>query len=157
MYHQKTYNDNHWKLQIQLANSVFAEGNLASSVHHYQYALTIAKQLFIEFQIVEPLPETLTHTLVISYLNLADCWAAQNKKKQQILCLIESYDFLKALIKDHSISQSLRHQTYSGVRKVYSELCLCFKEIDASDLLYKTEEDYSELSMLYQAQLCVIH
>jgi hypothetical protein len=111
----KQYNDNKWKIKIQLANSVFAGGNFAPSVQHYESALTIAKQLFIEFQASEPLPETLPHTLVISYLNLADCWAAQNKKGQQIHCLIKIYDFLKAKLKDHSVSHALCQQVYGGV------------------------------------------
>jgi tetratricopeptide (TPR) repeat protein len=157
MQHYKQYDDSQWRVQIKLANSVFSEGNLEPSAQHYQSALDIAKQLFTEFKMVEPLPETLTHTLVISYLNLADCWAAQNKKKEQIHCLIEIYDYLKSLLNDISTSQALSNQAYGGASKTYLELCFCFKEIDAYEILFEIEEDFAELSMIYQAQSSIIH
>ena len=95
--------------------------------------------------------------MIISYMNLADCWGAQHKKKEQIHCLIESYDFLKALLSDHSEPQSLHHQAYSGVNKIYLELCFCFKEISADGIINQIEDDFAELSLLYQAQSSVAH
>ncbi|MCK5829878.1 MAG: hypothetical protein KAH20_06205 [Methylococcales bacterium] len=157
MSHQKQYDDNQWKVQIKLANSIFSEGNVDTSIQHYQSALIIAKKLFTEFQSREPLPETLTHSLVISYLNISSCWAAQNKKKEQILCLIEAYDFLKVILDNQLTSQSLSHQVFDGVRKIYLELCLCFKEIEAHEILYKTEQAFTELSLLHQLRSCIVH
>ena len=157
MHYQKTYDDKQWKIQIKLANSMFYKGDITPSLHHYQTALSIARQLFSDFQTAQYLPETLTHTLVISYLNLSDCWAAQNEKKEQICCLIESYDFFKKILNGHSASQALLYQAHEGVGKIYLELCLCLKEIDAYEMLHEIEQDFSELSTIYQTQSCVIH
>ncbi|MCF6205182.1 MAG: hypothetical protein L3J59_16215 [Methylococcaceae bacterium] len=153
----KQYDENLWKIQIKLANSMFAEGNVIPSIQHYHLALNIAKQLFIDFKTTEPLPDTLTHIVVISYLNLSDCWASQNNKKKQIHSLIESYDFLKTILNDHSKSAELCLQVYGGLSKIYLELCHCFKEIEADELLHKTEDDFLHLTALYQTQLEVIH
>ncbi len=157
MLSSKQYDENLWKIQMKLANSLFAEGSVVPSIQHYELALSIAKQLFFDFKTTKPLPDTLTHILVISYLNLADCWASQNNKKKQIHSLIESYDFLKTILNDHSISAVLCLQVYDGLSKIYLELCNCFKEIEAYELLHKTEEDFSHLTALYQTQLDVIH
>jgi len=154
---QKQYDDEQWKIKIQLANSAFAEGEIILSTQLYQDALGVAKQLFIDFKNTEPVPDALIPVLVITYLNLADCWAAQYKKKEQILCLVEIYDFLKDNICDQSISQELSEQIYAGVSKIFLDLCLYFKEIDAQHMLKKTEEDFAELSLLYQSQTCAIH
>lgn len=157
MSYPKIYDETQWKIQIQLANSVFSRGYVEPSTQHYQSALSTAKQLFNEFKSVTPLPDTLIHIMIISYMNLADCWGAQHKKKEQIHCLIESYDFLKALLSDHSEPQSLHHQAYSGVNKIYLELCFCFKEISADGIINQIEDDFAELSLLYQAQSSVAH
>lgn len=157
MHFNKQYDDKQWKAQIQLANSMFSEGGIEPSIEHYQEAINIAKQLFIEFQETEPVPDALTPVVVISYINLAECWSVLNKKKEQILCLIEVYDYLKTILKDSSISYVFLHQVYEGLSKVYLELCICFKEIDAHEILYETEEDFSELTLLYQSQSNSIH
>lgn len=154
---QKQYDDEPWKMKIQFANSVFDEGKIVLSTQLYQAALGIAKQLFIDFKSTEPLPDALTPVLVTTYLNLADCWAAQNNKKEQILCLVEIYDFLKGTLSDRSISRPLSQQVYAGVSKIFLELCLYFKENDTQQILEKTEEDFSELSLRYQSQSSEIH
>jgi hypothetical protein len=46
---------------------------------------------------------------------------------------------------------------WRGGGKIYLELCLCFKEIDAHEILYETKADFVELSMLYQTRADVIH
>lgn len=157
MDHQKTYNDQLWRDKIQLANKAFSAGEITPSIQHSLTALRIAQQLFIEYKSANPLPDSLTAVLVISYLNIADCWAAQHKKKQQVLCLIEIYDYLKAMLCDHSISPALSHQIYGGASKIYLELSICLKEIDAQQILKKAEKDFAALTTLYQAQLSTIH
>ncbi len=157
MEHQKQYNDESWKATIKRANKAFSEGNFTPSFQYSQTALSIAQQLFIEYKNATPLPDSLTAVLVISYLNLADCWAAQNNKKKQILCLIEIYDYLKAMLSKHSISPALSHQLYGGANKIHLELCFCFKAIGAQQILKKTDEDFAELTTLYQSQICTIH
>ncbi len=153
----KQYDDKPWRMKVQLANNLFNNGKKASSTQHYKAAILIATQLFIKFKNTDPLPNELTPVLVISYLNLADCWAAQNKKKEQILCLIEIYDILKVGLTGHSVSQVLRQQLFDGISKIYLEISLCFKTIDAQKELLKTEEDFAELSSLYQSASCTIH
>ncbi len=157
MRHEQRYNDQPWKDEIKQANKAFSAGEITPSFRHSQAALRIAQQLFNEYKSTHPLPESLTAALVISYLNIADCWAAQHKKKQQILCLIEIYDYLKAMLCDPDITPALSHQIYGGASKIYLELCFCFKKIDAQQILKKTEEDFSTLSSLYQAQISTIH
>lgn len=157
MYKQKQYDDKPWKVQIQLANDVFSQGDIAPSIKHYQKALVIAQQLFIEYQHASPLPDALIPVLVIPSINLAECWKTLNKKKEQIKCLIEAYDYLKGVLNNRSISLALYHQIYAGLSKIYMELCFCFKSIDADDLLQKTEEDFAELSKSYQLQSCIVH
>lgn len=157
MKHQKKHDDKQWKKKVQLANKLFNSGDKVPSVQHYQDAIDIAMQLFTEFKKTTPLPGSLTPALVISYLNLADCLATQNKKKEQILCLIEIYDFLKATLMDHSISQKLNQQVYDGISKIYLDLCICFKTIDAQKELLTTKEDFTELSTTYQLKTCTIH
>ena len=154
---EKQYDDKPWKMKVQFANNLFNNGDKASSARHYQTAIYIATQLFVEFKNTTPLPDALTPVLVVSYLNLADCWAGQSKKKEQILCLIEIYDILKSGLTDHSISQALKRQMLDGISKIYLELCLCFKAIDAQKELLKTQEDYTELSSLYQIGSCTVH
>lgn len=157
MNHQKRYNDQPWKDKIRLANKAFSSGEITPSFQHSLTALRIAQQLFTEYKSANPLPDSLTAALVISYLNIADCWAAQHKKKQQVLCLIEIYDYLNAMLCDHSITPALSHQVYGGASKVYLELCLCLKEIDAQQILKKAEKDFAALTTLYQAQLSMVH
>lgn len=157
MNYQKKYDDQPWKTKVQLANKAFLEGNIAPSFQHSKMALNMAQQLFMEYKSANPLPDSLTAVLVISYLNIADCWAAQNKKKEQILCLIEIYDHLKSMLSGHPISQALSHQLYGGASKVYLELCTCFQEINAQKILKQTEEDFEILTTVYQAQTYTIH
>lgn len=147
------FDDYHWRMQIQLANKVFNEGDHTSSVMHYQAALAMGKKLFSDYKNMNPLPDPLTPVLVVSYLNLAECWAMQHKKKEQILCLIEIYDFLKHILRSHPESPALIKQAYEGLSKIFIELCMCFKDIDAKQQLVTTEEDFSELSKLFQSQL----
>jgi len=154
---QNQFDDKQWQDELKYANRVFNQGKKASSVRYYQAAIDIAMQLFSEFKKSQTLPDALTPVLVVSYLNLADCWGAQNKKTKQILCLIEIYDLLKVVLNDYSISQALSRQVYDGVNKVFIELCLCFKAIDAQQELLKTQEDFAELTLLYQSQLCTVH
>ncbi len=157
MKQEKRYNDQPWKDKIILANKAFSAGEITPSFVHSLTALRIAQQLFNEYKSTNPLPYSLTAALVISYLNIADCWAAKHKKKQQILCLIEIYDYLKAMLCNPGITSALSHQIYGGASKIYLELCICFKEIDAQQLLQKTENDFATLSTLYQAQLRTLH
>ncbi len=157
MKYQKRYDDKHWKTQIQLANSVFSEGKWMPSIMHYKVALNIAKQLFQEYKNATPLPNALTPALVVSCLNLAECWAVQNKKSEQILCLIDCYDFLKSTLKEHATSKALSQQVYEGLSKTYLDLIVCLKDIEAEQIIAKTDEDFYELTMLHQSKLCVIH
>ena len=154
---KKQYDDKQWKMKLRFANNIFNNGDKTLSAVHYQAATDIAMHLFLEFKNTAPLPDALTPVLVVSYLNMADCWSAQHKKKEQILCLIEIYDFLRIILRDHSISQTLYQQVFDGFSKIYLELCLCFKEINAQKELRKVEEDFTELSLLYQSHLCTIH
>jgi hypothetical protein len=153
MNNQNQYDDSQWRIKIQFANRIFNNGDRASSVQHYQVAIDMGKRLFIDYKNIDPLPDALTPVLVVSYLNLADCWAVQNKKKEQILCLIEIYDFLKVIINDHFSSPALTKQAYEGVSKIFVDLCACFREIGAQQELGVAEKDYSELSVLYQSLL----
>ncbi len=152
MNEKKQYDDSQWRIKIEFANKVFNKGELDLSVQHYQVAIKMGQKLFSDYQHIEPLPDALTPVLVVSYLNLADCWAKQHKKKEQILCLIEIYDFLKTILNDSTASPALAQQTYNGLSKIFLELCICFKAIDAQQELLKTEENFSELSTLYQSQ-----
>ena len=144
-------------MKLQFANRIFNNGDLASSARYYHVVIDIAMQLFLEFKSTTPLPRTLTPTLVVSYLNLSDCWEAQSKKKEQILCLIEIYDFLKNTLADHSTSYALNQQVYEGISKIYLELCFCFKKINALYELEQTEKDFAELPMFYQLQSDSVH
>ncbi len=153
MKNQQKFDDSQWRMKIKFANEVFNQGDRSSSLQHYQIAIDMGKQLFSDYKNIAPLPDALTPVLVISYLNLAECLSAQNKKKEQILCLIEIYDFLKTIIRDYSTSPALVKQAYEGVSKVFIDLCACFRAIEAQRELAKTEEDFTELSILYQSQL----
>lgn len=153
MNNYKQYDDSQWRMKTQFANKVFNEGDRRSSVKHYQVAVDMGKQLFLDYKNIDPLPDALTPVLVVSYLNLADCWAVQHKKKEQILCLIEIYDFLKDIVRDPSVSPSLLKQVYEGLSKVFIDLCACFRGIEAIQELTTTEKDFSELSILYQSHL----
>ena len=115
MKNYRQYDDSQWRLKIQFANKVFNEGDKISSVKHYEVAIDMGKQLFMDYKNIDPLPDALTPVLVVSYLNLADCWAVQHKKKEQILCLIEIYDFLKEIVRDPSVSPSLLKQVYNAL------------------------------------------
>lgn len=146
------YDDSQWRMKTQFANKVLNEGDRNLSAKHYQIAIDMGKKLFFDYKNNDPLPDALTPVLVVSYLNLAECWAVQYKKKEQILCLIEIYDFLKLILKDKSTSPALSKQTYEGTSKVFIELCACFKAIEAQRELIKTKEDFTELSAFYQSQ-----
>ena len=80
---QKKYNDELWKNKIKLANEDFSAGDISPSFKHSKAALRIAQKLFTDYKSATPLPGSLTAVLVISYLNIADCWAAENKKKNK--------------------------------------------------------------------------
>lgn len=154
---QRQSNDKHCRKVEQHLDKVYNEGNKAPPIRYYQVALDIARQLFVEFKDSQPLPDALTSILVASYLNLAESWGAQNKEKEQILCLIEIYNLLSVILNDHSITQSLSSQAFDGINKIFAELCICFKKMDAQQELARMEEGFAELSLQYQSQLYALH
>lgn len=153
---QQQYDDEQWKMEMHDANSAFAEGKTEHAIQLYQAALGTAKQLFIDYKNTEPLPDALTPVLVISYLNLADCWASHNKK-DQIYCLVEVYDFLKDTLRDPFISIALSQQIYEGLTKVFPKTCLYFKENGGQQMLENIENNFAELSRNHQSQVSVFH
>lgn len=150
MKNQKQYDDSQWRTKIKFANKVFNQGDRVLSAQYYQVAIDMGQKLYVDYKNMEPLPDALTPMLVVSYLNLSDCWAEQNKKKEQLLCLIEVYDFLREIVHHKSSSLALIKQAYQGLSKVFIELCTCFRDIDAQQILLKVEKNFSELSVFYQ-------
>lgn len=152
MNNQQQYDDSQWRNKLQLAHKIFNKGDKALSIQHYQVVIGMANQLFNEYKNMKPLPEELTPALVVSYLNLADCWAALHNKKEQILCLTEIYDYLKTILSDSSASPALVKQAYEGVSNLFIELCTCFRDMNARRELKEMEVGFSELSITYQTQ-----
>jgi len=133
-----------WVKQIQLANNAFAEGRIEQATHLYKIALTISKQAFINHRYTNSFPGSLTPAMIVSYMDLANCWAAQGKKREQVCCLTEIYDFLKESLSDLLISDVLRQQLYTGLGKVFLELRKCFEEMGETQMNQAMGKDFSQ-------------
>ena len=154
---QKPFDDENWRQNMHLANTVFETGDFSLSLHHYHLALGIAKQLFKEFRRASPLPDALTPLLVVSYLNLADCWAAKNNYQEQGRYLTEISEFLKECSKGGFNSTALSEQIISGMDQVHVALCCYLQKIGDQPMLEKIEMDFANLSAHYYDQANVIH
>jgi hypothetical protein len=154
---QNHFDASQWIEQTQLANQNFAKDNLALACQQYLETQNLAKKLFIHFKRYQPVPNALTPILVISYLNLADCRARQNRKKEQVKCLFEIYNFLKKILSESLVSEELSQQIYQGISKIHPDLCLCLKQLNNQEKLAHLEADFSTITIIYQAQTWAVH
>ena len=145
----KLYDDSQWKQQIELANDAFRASHIGVSFRHYLNALFIAKQLFVEFQHHEPLPDALTPVLVISYLNLSTAWAQQGNRQEERACLLEIYDHLLGVLEGDTVSDALQRQVYQGLSKVHYEQCAYLKKNSDLRALERKKKDFSTLTDAY--------
>ena len=152
-----SFDPQQWVEKTQRANLTFADNKLALAYQQYLDTHKIAQQLFSQFKSFHPIPDSLTPILVISYLNIADCRAKQNKKKEQINCLFEIYIFLKNMFSEPLISEDLRLQIFQGIHKVHPEICLCLRRSEDREELKKINADFSKITTIYQTQTWDFH
>jgi len=154
---QASYSANKWLEKIQLANRLFDSGDIEQSIIIYRAALLIAKQSFNQYKNTSPLPSGLTPSLVVSYLDLAECWSVQKNNARQIECLFEIHVFLKHALNDLSNSDSLRHQLFTGYNKVFFEMQHCLNKMKQQNLLKKNKPRVNHYPAANQAYSNTIH
>ena len=157
MHNQEPYSANQWLKKIQLANNLFSTGKIEQSKGLYLAALSIAQQSFDQYKHADPLPAGLTPALVVSYLDLAELWAAKKNKALQLECLLEIYEFLKRALNDLAISDALRNQLFTAYGKVFLELQYCLRKLEQPELLGKIEQDYGRHPVAYQTYSSAVH